>query len=802
MSGNDFKLGIRSLCRSPGFSTLAVLTLRIGIAAAASVFSLTYHVLFKPLPYPQPGQLVRILERSDRYPMFPVSPGNFVDYRKELSSFQSMGAFTRQDMLLSDPSRPRRLSTLRVTQGYFDTLGYQPALGRVFRREEETRDSRVVILSHRLWQDHFDGEDILGKTIRLSSEQWTVIGVMPQGLMHTGGSYRSMAHGETVDVWIPFDLAEAAQSRNQHYINVIARLQNERTTEQAAEESAALSAQLAEQYPDSNGAWSIRLIPLKQELVGEQTSVLLLLLTSSLLLLLVASLNVANLLLARATSRTRELAVMRALGAGRKQVIDRIASESILLSALAGLLGILFAFAGTRLLVAFIPPEFPRIHAISVDWRVLLYTILISTSAALLMSILPAIQASRTPLVAALNSSAARTTDSQPVLKIRSGLIVAEVAVATALLFFGGLLFRSFEELKAENHGFQTDNVLTFELLLPSQAYDQQARARFFRNFLAEVREIPGVQGAGAATDLPWSGWDENSGLTIVGKTFPPGEGPGARYHAATPGYFESLGIPLIDGRMLSVRDDDRAPGALIVNQAFADTYLPGEPAVGRKVRLWGREAAISGVVGSVKDSPEEERSQPAFWWPFAQRSHWDLMAVTVRTEAEPLSCVPQVRSILQRLDPELPMANVQAMDDIASRVFAERRFSLLLIVLFSCSAIILAAIGVYAMISYSVELRWRELGVRMALGATARNLVRLVWSEGLRLGTLGAVLGMSFAVFAGFQLRDMLFRISWSDPATLLLVLAGVLAVVSFSTVVPAMRAGTMDPADALRGD
>ncbi|MGH9852856.1 MAG: ABC transporter permease, partial [Blastocatellia bacterium] len=769
-------------------------------------------VLLKPLPYRAPDELIRVFETSQTQPKFPMSGGNFQDYRDQNSTLAGLALYTRQDVDLSQDDKPERLAALRVSAGFFDVLGVQPLLGREFRREDELPDSnRVVILSHRLWQRRFNSDPgIVGRAVTLSGQPFTVVGVMPPGVQHVGGDYRSMAHGESVDVWWPVALRPQA-NRGAHFLNAVGRLKPGVPLAQASADFNVIAERLAQQFPNTNRNWRITIQPLHEEIVGRAQTTLLVLFGAVFFVLLIACVNVANLLLARATAREREMAVRSAVGAGRGRIVRQLLTESLLLAVISSAVGILMAQWAIDALGALGPEQLPRLQAVSIDGRILLFTLALTLLTGVLFGLAPALQAGQVNLNELLKEGG-RSGAGVRQRRLRDALVVVEVALALVLLVGAGLLVRSFWKLQQADSGFDHERVLTANLLLRGARYDNGPKIIAFQKQLLErVSALPGVQSAGLTSDLPWTGYDENAGFTIEGKTFPPNDGPSARYHVASSDYFRAIGVPLVAGRFFN--DADRMPdgpdgtGALrvvLINRAMADRYWPGENAVGKRFSFSSQPREqdwfnVAGVVGDVKDFPHSPAAAPAFYWATTQQA-FPQTILAVRTSAEPLGLIEAVRNELRALDKDLSLAEAQTLETVAATAVAGRRFTLWLVGLFALTALLLAAIGIYSVLSYLVAQRTHEIGVRMALGAQLGDVLKLVIRQGMTLVLFGLASGVVVAFGLTQLMKGLLFEVKATDPLTFALVAALLAVVALLACWIPARRATKVDPMVALR--
>ncbi len=801
----DLRYGVRMLLKSPGFTLVAILTLAIGIGANTAIFSIVNGVLLKPLPYRAPEQLLRIYERSETQPKFPMAIGNFQDYRAQNTTLDGLALYTRQDMELSQDNRPERLAALGVTAGFFELLGVQPLLGREFRREDELPgNGSIVILSHKLWERRFNSDaSIIGKSILLSGRPYTVVGIMPAGVQHVGGDYRSTAHGESVDVWGPLEVGPKS-GRGSHFCNAVGRMKPGVSIAQANADLNGIAERLAQQYPNTNQPWRITTKSLHDEIVGNSRTSLLVLFGAVFFVLLIACVNVANLLLARATAREREIAIRTSVGAGRGRIVRQLLTESLLLAVISSTLGILLAQWAIDALSLLGPEQLPRLQAVSLDGRILLFTLGLTLLTGFLFGLAPALQAGNVNLIELLKEGG-RGGASNRQRRLRDILVVVEVALALVLLVGAGLLIRSFWKLNQTNPGFTPANVLTSSLELPRARYDTPEKVTSFQQqLLAKIAAQPGVQSAGLTSDLPWTGYDENAGFTIEGKTFPPNDGPGGRYHFVSSDYFSTIGVPLVAGRFFTANDGMNSPNVVLINHSMAELYWPGESAVGKRFTFSNQPQEkdwynIVGVVGDVKDFPTSAAAVPAFYWATMQQAPRQTI-LAVRSTASPTALIEAVRNEVRALDKDLPLAEVKMLETVAATAVAGRRFMLWLVGFFALTALLLAAIGIYSVLSYLVAQRTHEIGVRMALGAQFSDVLRLVLRQGMALVTFGLAIGVAGALALTRLMKGLLFEVGASDPMTFVLVAALLAIVALIACYLPARRATKVDPMIALR--
>ncbi|HXM44021.1 MAG TPA: ABC transporter permease [Bryobacteraceae bacterium] len=810
-SWRDLRYALRSLHKSPGFTAVILLTLALSIGANSAIFSVIDGVLLRPLPYPNADRIVRVFFHSATYPRFPLNPFDFRDFRARNRSFESLAGFTRGDLQLSGSGQPERFTGFQVTAGFFQVLGLHPARGREFTANNEIPgNQQQVVLSDRLWRYRFASDpNIVGRKITLDSQPFTVVGVMPPGTEHPGNEYNGVAHGKTVDIWWPFAFRGDPAHRGSHYLEAIGRLKKGVTSRQAQAEMNTLIAQLAREHPGALDGWQPLVIPLYQEIVGPSRRLLLVLLGAVGLVLLIACANAANLLLARASARQREMAVRTALGAGRARLVRQMLTESLLIALLGGVCAVAIAVAGVRALVALLPAGFPRADTIHVNAAVFGFTLLVALATGVLFGLAPALQAARSDVQNTLRAGGRGAGSNRGHLRLRSALVVGEVSLACLLLIGAGLMLRSFVNLLRADPGFRAEHLLTASLTLPDAAYKPLDAVRFYGRLTANLDSVAGIRAAGVGSDLPWTGSDDNiSGWNIEGRKPAANEEFHARYHLASPGYFRAMGIPLIEGRFFTEGDDMKVPLKLIVNRSMARCYWPQGDALGKRITFEDHPKetdwmTIVGIVGDVKDKPDSPAAEMALWWPVAQSPvGLGAMAVVVRGRSDPALLANDLRQAVRQLDPTLAVANIRPMDDIADANVSTPRFALFLVALFAGLALALAAIGIYGVISYAVSQRTREFGLRMALGAQAGDVRRLVLRQGVKLALLGVALGLVGALALGRVLWSLLYQVRPADPVTFTAVAALAIAVAALACYLPARRATAVDPANALRAE
>lgn len=807
---DDAKYAVRQLLLNPTFALVMILTLGLSIGANSAIFSVINGVLIKKLPYPQPERLVRIFVSSHEFPKFALNPWDFLDFRARNHSFESIAAFTRGDVQISSGGEPTKLNGFGITSGYFRVLGLRPELGREFDYQAEIPGNGLqVILSDRVWRMRFEADpNIIGRKITLNMQPFTVIGVMPPGTEHPGNEYHSLAYGEDVDVWWPFSFGGNSSQRGSHFIEGIGRLRRGVSVDQAEAEMNAIMAQLAREHPGDNG-WKVLVVPLYSEVVGASRQMLLVLLGAVGIVLLIACANAANLLMARASARQREIAVRLAMGAPRVRVVRQLLTESLLISCSGGALGLLMASGGVRALVMLLPPNFPRAGDIHLSWPVLLFTLAVSLTTGILFGLVPALEASLTDPKEGLQKAARGTTAGRHQNRLRSALVIAEVGLASVLLIGAGLMLRTFLNLIHLDPGFREDHLLTATVSLPHQPYKaDEERQLFYTRLMAALKALPGVVSAGAGSDLPWTGYDENAGgFKIEGKSPTAGQAFHARYHAATPDYFSAMGIPLLEGRAFNDADKKGTPSVFLINQSMAKLYWQNEDVIGKRLTFEDNPkkdsdwVTVVGVVGDVKDHPNSPGAEPAFWYPEYQAPDFD-MTLAIRTQSDPRQAIDGLRQAVHQLNPGLAIADVKLMNEVADSSVATPRFTFALVGLFAGLAIVLAAIGAYGVISYTVGQRAPEFGLRVALGAQRGDLLRMVLAQSAMLAVPGILAGVLLALSLGRVVRGLVYGVSPSDPEIMTTVVLLVLGVALVASYLPARRAAGADPMETLRAE
>ena len=805
----DVRYGARILRRSLGFTAVAALTLALGVGANTAIFTVLNAVVLRPLPYPDPDRLVRIWESNPEkgWPTFSASHPNFLDWRAQSHSFERLAAQAGAGFTLTSPGGSAEIvRAAAVTSDFLPALRIEPASGRNFRREEDRQGGRtnVTIVTHGFWQRRLGSNPAaLGSTLTLDGSPYEIIGILPE----------SFSWGQpTLDLFVPL-APNPARPRGDHRLLVVGRLAPGVSVQQASSEMNGIAEQLARQFPASNRGWGVRLLTFYDWIVPQETRASLLILSGAVgLVLLIACGNVASLMLARAAVRQREISVRIALGAQTSRIVRQLLVESVMLALIAAALGILSAFVSTRALVAVGPAAgLPRLSELSVDARVFGFALAIALVSALLFGLLPAIQASRPQVSDTLKESSRGASDGRARQRARSALVVGEVALSVALLIGAGLLLRSFWLVQQVRPGFQIDAVLTMRINLPQTKYDTGAKARgFYERLLPQVGGQPGVQAVATSSGVPLGQGNTSTELAFPGRTLPAGVPASADWRLVSPGYFNTLRIPL-RGRDFEARDapspqpNSPPPPVIIISDAMARRYWPGEDPIGKTVVITSfgpRPQTIIGVAGDVRSFGLDVEAGPMVYASAMAYSGWNPMSLVVRSAVDPLSHVAEVRSAIQRIDPDVPAYDVRTLDDLLSQSLGSRRFYMILLGSFAAVALLLACVGLFGVLAYLVSQRTRDIGIRLALGAGRADVMKLIVGQGMLLAIAGALLGLAGAFAGARVLQTLLFTVAPRDPLTFLSVPLLLLAVAFLACYVPARRAVRIDPLVALRAE
>lgn len=793
----NLKYGTRLLFKAPALTGVIVLSLGLGIGAATTLFSLIYGVLLNPLSFKQPNELVRIWTSNPAqgFPRFSVSPLDFLDWQSQNRVFQGVAAYSWNSYALSGNREPEQLDGADVTHNIFSVLGVAPILGRSFTAEETIPGkNNVAVISYGLFQRVFgsDGK-ILGRTVRLDGNTVTIVGIMPRNFSFPSSE---------AEIWTPLVFDEdALSSRGAKWLAVIARLKTGTDLQQATTNMKSVAAALSSQYPDSNKGWSVAMVSLQDSVIGKTRKPLMILFASVALVLLIACSNVASLLMAQNSTRRSEVAIRSALGANRKQLIGQFLTESILFSLLGGALGLLLAVWGKDAVLTLAASTLPRANEIAINLPVLLFALVISLLTGIFFGLLPAFQAtatSRNGLQALQTRGIARSG-------VRQILVVSEVALALVLLAGAGLLIRSLDRLISVSPGFDPQNVTKFHLHLPESRYpDDGATAVFEKRFLEDLSRIPGVEYAGITNVLPISGGNWSISFDIKGRELPKQDQPGAEYRVVSKDYFRAMKIPLVSGRYFSEQDRQGAPAVAIINQAMAREFWPGQDPLGQQIQIFdgtktGIFRQIIGVVGNTKQFELASETKPEMYIFLTQQPIHYITAV-VRSSNPSMNLIPAIRKTVHNLDPELPLYEVSSMKEILSDSLSAQKFSAYLLSLFAMAALLLALVGLYGILSYSVSQRTQEIGIRLAVGANTRDVLRMILSSGFRLTLYGISIGFAGILSITKVLESMLFEVKPTDPLTLATVVLLLIVVSLLAVSLPAYRAAKVDPLQALR--
>jgi len=802
----DLRYGIRMLRTHPGFTLIAILTLALGIGANTTIFSVINAIWLRPLLYPEAERLALVTHRSTKQGgNFELTPASYLDLRQQSKSFEQLAAYVSQDFNLTGAGEPERLRGQLVSAALFPLLKVPPGAGRVFTEADDRAGAeRVVVLSHQLWQRRFGAQaSIIGNTLRLDDQSYTVVGVMPPGF--------DFPNKET-ELWAPiaFD-ASAADDRGSYYLSGIARLNPGATLEQAQSELDVIARNLTRAFPQSNTNLGFSVVSLHESLVSGFKQALLVLLGAVAFVLLIACVNVANLLLARAAAREKELAVRAALGAGRQRLLRQLLTESTLLALCGGAMGLLLAVWGVKAL-KLISPEgpgtIPRLDEVNLDWRVLGFTLGVSCLTGVVFGLAPALQISKPDLQHTLKEGGRGFVGARG-HRLRGLLVITEIALSLVLAIGAGLLIRSFVRLQNVDVGFNPEHLLTLRVeLSDSKAQDVTRISNFYQQVIDRVQALPGVEAVGVANAAPILTPGIRSAIVMEDKPDPPpGQPQLANNRVVSPDYFRTLGVPLLKGRLLSAQDNTQAPLVVVINQALARRYWGEEDPVGKRLKL-GVHASntpwltVVGVVGSIRQVGLNSDPFPEFYVPFTQApQRWARPRVLfIRAKSDLLSLVAAVKDQIWAVDKDQTIWAVRTMEEILARSLAPRRFNLLLVGAFAALALVLASVGIYGVISYAVSQRTREIGIRMALGAEPRAVLQMVVRQGMSLTLVGVALGLVAALALTRVMKGLLFSVSTTDPATFALITLLLVVVALIASYIPARRATKVDPLVALR--
>jgi putative ABC transport system permease protein len=804
----DVRYAVRSLARAPGFTLVALLTLALGIGGTTAIFSVVDGILLRPLPYPSADRIISLSRLSDSSRTDNAfAAADYLDYKRDTRSFAALAGFRQEIVDVVVGTEPVRLTTLQTTGDFFAVLALSPLQGRVYTDADRLGGSRVVVLADNTWRQHLGSNpQVLGQTIRLNGVPHTVLGVMPPELRHPQrADMWTLAPQEvpTPPIPVPGDLLA---SRQVQYFSVIGRLAPGASLEQANEDLAAVSARLAREFPDTNEGERAIGLSYQEVLVGGVRGGILILFGAIAFVLLIACANVASLLLARGTSRRRELALRHALGAGRQRLVRQLLTEAVMLAMAGGALGLLVAYWGVEALLALAPQSIPRLNDVRVDWRVALFAFGASGLVGLLFGIIPALQGTRVQVVDALKDGGRAGTARAGAQKL---LVVAEVALALVLLIGAGLLLTSFARLRAVDLGFDADNVIIAFVPLPQARYSGDAQVRFYQQLQERLQANPVTRQSALAFPTPFGGGNAQGGYIVEGKPRPPAaDRPLVQINSVTPGYFQTMRIPLLSGRDVAWSDTRERPGIVVINRTLAEREWPGEDPIGKRLSIGGDPdqdpnawLTVVGLVGDAKRSDLEGPMQPAVYMSLASFTI-PFTAALVRSEAGESAVARAVHEAVRAIDPQLPASNTESVARVLERTTGQPRFRAFLIAAFAAIALLLASVGLYGLISYTVAQRVPEIGVRLALGATPGQVAGLIVRQGVVLAAAGVAAGLAGALAATRLLAGLLFSVSTTEPAVYAALAALLLTVAAIACYIPARRAMSIDPLRALRAE
>jgi putative ABC transport system permease protein len=794
----DIRYGCRGLLKRPGFTAIAVITLALGIGANSAMFSMVNAVLLRPLSFPESERIVLLegINPPAGITQSKMSVPDIADWQKQSGAFEQLAGFISSGALLVNGDEPERVRGTGVSAEFFPLFRTNAIKGRTLQADDaQSGREPTVVLSYALWQRRFGADqNVVGSKVMLSRKSTTVVGVMPAGFDYPAQS----------ELWVPFSLEPTKERRDNRFVSVVGRLKPGATTTQAQAELNTINQRLAQAYNETNSGWTVKVTNLRERLVRDVRLSLLVLLCAVAFVLLIACANVANLLLARGSARQKEIAVRTALGASRARVVRQLLTESLLLSVVGGGLGLLLSLWLTKLLIALSPPNSPRFDEIRPDLRVLFFTLGLTLFTGLVFGLAPALQLSRPDLTEGLKDGLRGSVGARR-NRVRSALMVAEIALSFMLLVGAGLLIKSFLRLREVSPGFNASNVLTMRVSLPPGKYTIGApRAQIYRQAIEHLKSLPGVQAAGAVLSLPLGGDTFNVGRAFIreGRPATPEESGGASYLAATPEYFRALQIPVIAGRSFNDEDIETATKVVIVNETLAGRLWPGQSPLGKHLTIWRDEnfpREIVGIAGNTKESLDAEAT-PQMYVPYAQDANWSSLSFVIRTSGDPAAIAAAARSEIRNVDKGIPVFNTRTMDDVLLTSVAPHRTPMLLLSAFASMALLLAMIGIYGVTAYYVTQRTQEIGIRMALGAQMSDVLAMVLKSGMGLAVMGIGAGFAGSLLLTRLMKSLLFGVTATDAATMFAVSLCLLVTALLACYLPARRATKVDPLVALR--
>jgi putative ABC transport system permease protein len=795
----DLYYGLRMMRANPGFTIVSLLVMSLGIGANTAIFSVVNGVLLRPLPFEAPDRLLKIWETFPPNGVGTASVPNFRDWQRQNDVFESIAAYKSGNYNLHGRENPERVPVANVTINFFRVLGVSPHLGRAFLDgEDQPGNNRIVILSDRFWRRSFGADPgILNQTISLGGEKFVVVGVMP-------ANFRFPYAGTAM--WTPLTFTtEDLEDRGNHGLMALGRLKAEASFAKAREQMSLIARRLEQDHPAQQAGRGVKLISLEEEMVQDVRQALLMLLGAVGFVLLISCTNVASLFLVRATARRKETAIRAALGAGRWRLIRQFLTESLLLSVLGGALALIVAKWGLSLVLALAVGFLPRTSEVSIDGTVIAFTLLLSLLTGLVFGLVPAFQISTSNLLDTLKERG-RSGDGSNRARLRNILVITEIASALALLIGAGLMIKSFVRLQQTDSGLRSDNVLTARLSLPESSYSTTtARANFYTSVLDRVASMPGVRAAGVINLLPLQQWGSNGSIEIgEKKTLPSGRPIIAEFRTTSPSYFRTLGVPLVNGRFFTAQDTEASGLVVIINQTLARLYMDNENPLGKRIRAMGDWRIVIGVVGDVKQGGLTRSVMPELYIPYtqSQSSQTLNMSFVAQATSNPTNLAPEIRNAVLAVDPALPIYDVKTMEAVIANSTLDRRLNLILLSIFAALALILAIVGIYGVMSYSVAQRTQEIGVRMALGARPLDILKLIIGEGAALTMIGVGVGLICAFGLTRLMSSLLYGVSANDPITFLLLSLLLIVVALFASYLPARRATRVDPTKAIRNE
>ena len=801
----DIRFGVRMLFKSPMMTLIALLALTLGIGANTAIFSVVNAVLLRTFPYSDPERIVLVWEKRQggRTDQNVINLGNFSDWKEQNQVFTDMAVFFDRTFNLTSDGEPEEVPVQFATTNLFSVLGTNALLGRTFVADDGSDGQPRVVISYALWQRRFGGDtNIVGRQITLNEKPTTIIGVLPAnfGWHIQKGTQAS----RPAEIWLPFQLTNDLRQRRGRFASAVARLKPGVSMDQAKREMDTIGARLAQQYPEFNATWGVNVVPLRTQFTGEIRRPLLILLGAVGFVLLIACANVANLLLARASARRKEIAVRAGLGASRWRIARQLLTESVMLSLVGGTLGVLVAWWGTRALVALSPPALINLKTVGVKLPVLAFTLGLSVITGIVFGLVPALEATRFDLHGSLKEGGKNVGGTSGSHRVRSLFVVTQVALAMVLLVGAGLFIRSLRRLESVDPGFNANNLLTMRVTLPLAKYEEEPkRIEFFKKALEQMRAIPGVEAAGAINSAPFTGLYPGTNVEVDGQKLPPGQELKTGVCVTDADYFATMQIPLKQGRMYTEQEATEMRHVVLVNEEFVRQNLGGLNPLGKRLTIYMKQenvpTEIIGVVANHKHLGLDLPIEPMVYWPHSELVYTG-MTLMLRTRGDANAIAPAARNVIRSLDPQQPIGEVATMESLLSTSVARSRFSASLLTVFSFVALVMAAVGIYGVMSYSVLQRTHEIGVRMALGAGRFDVLKLVVKKGIVLGVIGVAAGLAASFALTRLISSLLFEVTATDAATFTAVSVGLFLVTLIACYVPARRATRVDPLKALR--